>query len=281
MSGARSSAGGDEWEPFAAVALQLADASGPILTRHFRQTLDIDRKADRTLVTQADREAEAAMRKIIAGAFPDHGIVGEEYGAEGADREFVWVLDPLDGTHAYIAGLATFGTLIALCCQGRPVVGVIDHPVMGERWLGVEGAETRFFGGPGKPRPARTRVCAALDQAILYATSPAMFGDAEAAAFAAVSASASMTRFGTDCYGYAMVASGHGDLVVEANMQPYDYLALAPVIEGAGGAISDWRGGSLDLGTDSFGRVIASGDARVHRAALEILAKAAPERPKQ
>ncbi len=259
-------------DDFVAAAAELAEASGPIISELFRKNIAVDRKADRTLVTQADRDAETVMREMIAVGFPEHGFVGEEFGADGENSEYVWVIDPLDGTHAFISGLPTFGTLIALCRQGVPIVGVINQPVSGERWLGVEGRPTQFRQG-SEVGEARTRVCPSLDDAILYATSPAMFSDAGAAAFAEVSSHSAVTRFGTDCYAYGLVASGHGDLVIEANMNIYDYLALVPVVAGAGGVITDWLGAPLTMGSGET--VIASGDRRPHAAALQILSTAA------
>ena len=270
MSGNAADLDDSVLDAFADTAREMAAASRPIITRHFRQPLTIDRKADRTLVTQADLEAETAMREIVARRFPDHGIVGEEFGAQGGDREFVWVIDPLDGTHAFIAGLPTFGTLIALCRHGVPVLGVIDQVALDERWVGVAGRPTSYEGHGEAARIAGTRPCSSLDAAILYATAPGMFEGQAAQAFAAVGEAVSILRFGTDCYAYALVAAGHGDLVVEANMKIYDYLALVPVIEGAGGVITDWQGAPLTM--TSGGLVLAAGDRRIHAQAQAILA---------
>jgi inositol-phosphate phosphatase/L-galactose 1-phosphate phosphatase/histidinol-phosphatase len=251
----------------------MADASGPVIAGHFRSNISVDRKSDKTVVTQADRDAEAAIRSIIADRYPDHGIVGEEFGADGADREFVWILDPVDGTQAFISGLPTFGTLIALCRYGEPILGVIDQPVTGERWLAARGIPARARDMRGVWSDIATRACPALDQAILYSTSPFMFEGPGLDAFADVSAGASVTRYGTDCYAYAMVASGHGDLVIEANMNIYDYLALVPVVQSAGGVMSDWHG--LPLTMASGNQVVAAGDARVHEEVLKLLSGAA------
>ncbi len=255
----------EQIESFIALANRLADASRPILRSYYRRKLDVDIKSDASPVTQADREAEAAIRKLIVAQFPDHGIFGEEFGKERADAEYVWVLDPLDGTRAFVTGRPTFGTLIALIRNGAPLLGVIDMPVLGDRWIGAVGRPTTLNGEKVQARP-----CPGLAKAYLSASIPLMFDTAEKRAkFDAVSAKALSTTFGGDCYLYGMVATGFLDLVIECSLVEYDYLALTPIVEGAGGRISDWRGNPLRLGSDD--RVIASGDARVHDEALKIL----------
>ena len=251
-------------DAFVALAGRLADAAGEVIRPYFRTAISIDEKADASPVTVADRESEAAMRAILAAECPDHGILGEEYGAERVDADYVWVLDPIDGTKSFIAGVPLFGTLIALLHRGRPVVGIIDQPVLGERWLGVDGQATRFNGGAAAVRP-----CAALAEATLVTTSPDMFGGGDAAAFERLRGAAKSTRYGYDCYGYAMLGMGFIDLIIEADLAPYDYCALIPVIAGAGGIITDWAGEPLGLGSD--GRICAAGDARVHAEALDLL----------
>jgi histidinol-phosphatase len=241
------------------LANALADASGVVARRYFRRKLMIEAKPDHTPVTIADREAEQAMRDLIAARFPADGILGEEFGTARADAARVWVLDPIDGTKSFIAGIPLFGTLIALIENGAPVLGIIDQPILKERWLGVTGQPTRLNGGPVTSRP-----CAALGDALLYATSPDMFG-ADLPAFTRLKDAVKATRFGADCYAYAQLASGFIDLVVEADLKPYDYCALVPVIEGAGGIITDWRGAPLGLHSD--GGVIAAGDASLAAAA--------------
>ncbi|WP_374446255.1 histidinol-phosphatase [Stella sp.] len=248
-----------------ALAGRLADAAGAVIRPHFRSGVAIDDKADESPVTIADRDAETAMRRLIGDAFPDHGILGEEHGAVRLDAEFVWVLDPIDGTKAFISGVPVFGTLIALLQGGRPVLGVIDQPISGERWLGAEGHGTTLNG-----RPVRARACDRLDRATLFATSPDMFKGAEVDAFERLRRSVKLMRWGTDCYATAMVASGHADLVVESSLQPYDFCALVPVIEGAGGIATDWDGRPLRLGSGK--RSAIAGDVRAHAAALECLA---------
>ncbi len=242
--------------PHIALAHALADVAGAIARRYFRQRIAVEDKPDLTPVTAADREAEAAMRRLIAATFPAHGVIGEEDGPSRADAEYVWVLDPIDGTKNFISGIPLFGTLIALAREGRPVLGVIEQPVLRERWLGVAGRPSTLNGAP-----VRARACAALEQATLFSTTPDMFRGADAAGFERLRARVKLARYGADCYAYAQLASGFIDLVVERDLKPYDYCALAPVIEGAGGAMRDWEGRPLDLGSD--GRVIAAGDPRL------------------
>ncbi len=250
-----------------ALAGRLADASGAIIRRYFRRRITIDQKSDRTPVTIADRAAEKAMRRLIAARFPKHGILGEEYGKVRADADYVWVLDPIDGTKSFISGVPLFGTLIALTYRGQPVLGVIDQPISHERWIGAAGCKTTFNG-----KPVKTRACPRLDAATLYATSPEMFQKRDAAAFERLRRKVKLARFGADCYAYALLASGFVDLVVEADLKPYDFCALAPVIEGAGGTITDWLGKKLDLASD--GRVIAAGDKALARRARAMLGRA-------
>lgn len=247
-------------------AHELADASGAIIRGHFRTPFPVEDKDDASPVTVADREAERAMRELIAQRCPGHGIVGEEFGNHRPDAAEVWVLDPIDGTRAFVAGKPIFGTLIALLRDGRPVLGVIDQPVLGERWVGAAGVGSRFC-----REAARTRSCGGIDRAILNTTSPALFAGADREAFTRLSESVRSTTYGGDCYAYGLLASGHIDLVVEAGLKTYDFCALVPVVDGAGGRITDWTG--RPLGPDSDGRVIAAGDPRVHEEALELLAR--------
>lgn len=232
---------------------------------YFRTALAVEDKPDLTPVTAADRAAEAAMRDLIERRFPAHGILGEEFGRVREGAEFVWVLDPIDGTKSFISGVPLFGTLIALARAGRPILGIIDQPVSRERWLGAEGRTTTLNGAV-----VRCRACARLAAATLFATSPDMFQGAEAAGFARVAASVKLTRFGADCYAYGLLAAGFVDLVLEASLKPYDFSAIVPVVEGAGGVASDWRGEPLGLASD--GRVLVAGDRRAHEEALALLA---------
>jgi inositol-phosphate phosphatase/L-galactose 1-phosphate phosphatase/histidinol-phosphatase len=254
-----------EADVFVTLAERMAEAVRPIVMGYFRAGVAIDEKADTTPVTAADREAEAEMRRMIKDAFPDHGILGEEHGAVRLDATHVWVLDPIDGTKSFVTGKPLFGTLIALLREGTPIVGVIDMPALAERWVGVEGRPTTFNG-----RPARVRPCPDLGRAWLYASSPHMFPGADAEAFERLRLKCRAGIYGADCYAYGLLASGTVDLVCEATTQPYDYCALVPVVTGAGGMISDWRGRPLGLHSD--GRVLAAGDEGAHATAREVLA---------
>lgn len=238
-----------------ALAHRLADAAGAAIRPLFRGQWEHEPKADRSFVTEADRSAEAAMRRLIEAEFPADGIIGEEYGNrnEGAGRQ--WVLDPIDGTTSFIAGRPIFGTLIALMQDGWPVLGIIDQPIAGERWVGSIGQPTLLNG-----KPARARPLPELTDAVLATTSPHLFTNQEADAFMSVAKSVAEKKiiYGGDCYNYALVASGHVDVVIEAGLKLHDYAALVPVVEGAGGIMADWQGHPLDA--DSDGTVIALGD---------------------
>ena len=237
------------------LALRLADVAGAAIRPLFRGTWEAERKADRSFVTEADRAAEAAMRRLIEAECPADGIIGEEYGTrnEGAGRQ--WVLDPIDGTTSFIAGRPIFGTLIALVQDGWPVLGIIDQPVSGERWVGRIGQPTQFNGKPIQTKPLKE-----LSEAVLATTSPHLFSNEEADAFMSVAKQVAQKKivFGGDCYNYGLVASGHIDIVIEAGLKLHDYAALVPVVEGAGGMMADWQGNPLDAGSD--GTVIALGD---------------------
>ena len=241
------------------LANRLADAAGQIIRPLFRKA-DVDAvdKADASPVTRADREAEAAMRRILAAEAPRDGIVGEEHGSErtGASRQ--WVLDPIDGTVSFLAGRPIFGTLIALLVDGWPVLGIIDQPITGERWTGAIGQPTRLDG-----RAVTTRRCRDLKDAVLATTGPHYFTADEGHAFMALAAKTHHRRLvmGGDCYNYGLLAAGHVDLVVEAGLKLHDYAALVPIVEGAGGQMCDWSGDPLNATTaDDGGRVIALGD---------------------
>jgi len=254
-----------ELNAYLALASDLADAAGPAIRPHFRQSIAVDEKPDLSPVTIADRNAEAAMRRLIAARFPDHGIIGEEYGAERETAEYVWVLDPIDGTKSFISGVPLFGTLIALTHRGRPILGIIDQPISRERWIGAAGTPTTFNG-----KAVRCRPCPALAAATVFSTSPDMFKGTEAAAHARVAAKAKLVRYGADCYAYGLVALGSIDLVIEASLKVYDFSAMVPIVEGAGGIATDWQGQPLSLASD--GRVVVAGDPHAHREALALLA---------
>lgn len=254
---------------FAAFAATLADAVRPLSLGWFRRRLAVDDKADESPVTIADRQVETALREQIAARYPAHGIWGEEFGKLNPDAEYVWSVDPIDGTRSFITGHPLWGTLLALLHNGRPVVGVIDIPATGERWVGVNDTaaglcEARFDGHPCATSPVTS-----LAEATVYATSPDIFDAAEYAQFERLTKAVSRRRFGGDCYAYGLLASGHIELVMEAGLQTYDYLAVAPVIEAAGGIITDWDGQPLTL--ESQGRVLAAANAQLHAAALACI----------
>lgn len=252
----------------ASIALvhRLADASGEIVLGHFRKSVVVDTKADSSPVTIADQDAEAKMRELIRIAFPDHGIIGEEHGSENENAEWVWVLDPIDGTKSFINGVPLFGTLIALLHKGVPWLGCINHPALNERWVGGAGHRTTL-----NHEPCHTRACPDLKRATVYTTDMQYFEPAERVAFERLAAQAQNYRAGgTDCYGYAMVAAGWTDIVCEHVSQLHDFAALAPIIENAGGIVTDWTGAKLKQ--NSSGHVLACGDKTSHKAALNALA---------
>ncbi|GJE36259.1 histidinol-phosphatase [Methylobacterium persicinum] len=248
----------------------LAHASGKAIMPFFRAQFAMEDKARGGSpfdpVTEADRAAEIVLRAMIGRAFPGHGILGEEFGTERADAECVWVLDPIDGTRAFIAGIPTWGTLIGLTRNGVPVRGLMHQPYLGELFTGD--GHTAKLRGPAGERTLRSRRCADLSQALLATTDPRLFAEGEEAErFRALEGQVRLSRYGTDCYAYCMLAAGQIDLVVEAGLKPYDICALIPIVEGAGGRVTGWDGGPAGSG----GRVIAAGDPRLHEAALKVL----------
>jgi myo-inositol-1(or 4)-monophosphatase len=253
---------------FAAFVDELATASGEAILPFFRTSLGVEDKGSAAgfdPVTAADRAAESTMRALITRTFPEHGIVGEEYGNENTDAEFVWVLDPIDGTKSFITGMPAWGSLIALTRNGAPVFGMMHQPFIGERFCGDGGAAQ--YRGPAGERALHVRPCAALADAMLFTTTPRLMNEADRAAFGRVEAAVKLSRYGGDCYAYCMLAAGHVDLVIETGLKPHDVVALIPIIEGAGGVVTSWEGGSAVKG----GRVIAAGDRRVHAAAMTLL----------
>ena len=251
----------------------LATASGSAILPFFRSSLaaaDKSRGGVFDPVTEADKAAESVMRQMILRAFPSHGIIAEEFGDERADAEYTWVLDPIDGTKSFISGLPTWGTLIALQHRGLPVYGLMNQPFTRERFSGDgHSAQWRGHDGAGAPvsRALRTRACDGLGVATLMTTSPQMFDEPGLDAFRRVERSVRLSRYGGDCYAYCALAAGHVDLVIESGLKPYDIAALVPVIEGAGGVITNWAGG----GAASGGSIVAAGDKRMHAAAVKLL----------
>ncbi len=251
---------------------ELVDASGGVILPHFRQRLAVDNKAAGAAydpVTVADQAAERAIRQLIKARYPDHGIFGEEHGYEEGTRGLTWVIDPIDGTRAFITGIPLWGTLVALHDGRSPIFGVMDQPFTRERFTGsLNGSSLRTSQGVSI---LQTRPCASLAEARLQCTDILMFNTPERTVFEELSTQARLTRYSGDCYAYCMVALGCIDLVVESGLMPYDVQALIPIIENAGGVITNWSGGECSNG----GQVIAAGDRRVHEQALQILASAA------
>ena len=253
---------------FSAFIGRLATTSGETILPFFRTSLSVDDKGsnkDFDPVTEADRAAEAVMRRLIKANFPQHGIIGEEFGAEREDAEYVWVLDPIDGTKSFIGGFPVWGTLIALMHRGTPVFGMMHQPFIGERFSGDNGSAT--YKGPSGERRLAVRRCASLKEATVCTTSPLLMNEADRATFRRVEQAARLSRYGGDCYAYCMLAAGHIDLVVETELKPYDINALIPIVTGAGGIVTTWEGKPAQAG----GRIIAAGDERVHEEAMKLL----------
>jgi myo-inositol-1(or 4)-monophosphatase len=254
---------------FAAFVNELAMVSGETILPFFRTALSVQdkgRPGSFDPVTAADHAAESAMRALIRRSFPDHGIIGEELGQDRADAEYVWVLDPIDGTKSFISGMPAWGTLIALLRSGEPVFGMMNQPFTREQFSGDGGATQ--YRGPAGARTLHVRPCANLRDAVLFTTSPRLMNDADRRRFGEVEDMVRLSRYGGDCYAYCMLAAGHVDLVIETELKPYDVLPLVPIITGAGGLITSWEGTTPNAG----GRVIAAGDKRVHAAAVKLLA---------
>ena len=249
-------------EELTAFGHELADAARAIALSYFRTPIGFERKPDLSPVTIADQTIERALRDRIAARYPRHGVIGEEMGRTPGER-FTWYLDPIDGTKSFITGMPLFGVLIALADGERATFGVIEMPSLGERWLGT--AAGALFNGA----PARVSAVTELAQAQIYTSSPDFFTRDDWERYDALSRRCLFRRFGGDCYQYGLLASGHCDLVVEASLKPFDYMALIPVVEGAGGLIRDWRGRELDPSCD--GRVVAAATPELMQQALEAL----------
>jgi myo-inositol-1(or 4)-monophosphatase len=248
------------------IAEAAADEAAAVIRRYFRAAPEADIKSDQSPVTAADREAEQAMRAVIGRHCPDHGIHGEEFGLERPASPYRWVLDPVDGTRAFITGRPLFGTLVALLREGVPILGLIDQPVLGERWIGTEGAPTRFRGPFGGV--AGTRPCPTLAEAELSCTAPQMLGDWQPR-WQRLANAVKRVSWGGDCYCYGLLALGHIDIVAERDLKIWDWAALVPIVEGAGGRMTDWRGRPLT--PDSAGDAVAVGDPALLYAAIERL----------
>jgi myo-inositol-1(or 4)-monophosphatase len=253
---------------FAAFVDELATVSGETILPFFRTALAIENKQPGggfDPVTAADRAAEQSMRTLIRRSFPGHGILGEEYAGEHTDAEYVWVLDPIDGTKSFITGMTAWGTLIGLTRFGEPVFGMMHQPFTRERFSGDGGAAQ--YRGPAGPRELHVRACASLADAMLSTTSPLLMNDADRAAFVRVENQVKLSRYGGDCYAYCMLAAGLIDLVIETEIKPHDIVPLIPIVQGAGGIVTTWENGPPQSG----GRIVVAGDKRVHAAAMEML----------
>jgi len=246
---------------------RLAEAAKAETLPRFRSGLDVTNKLSSGFdpVTEGDRAAEVAIRALIEEHFPEHGILGEEHGDVGLDREYVWVIDPIDGTRAFISGVPVWGTLIGLQRDGRAIMGMIEQPFTGERYFADPNGS--IYSGPEGERRLQVRDCGALANAILFTTSPHLFTGAEMEKYREVESQVRLFRYGTDCYAYALLAAGHVDLVIENSLKPYDVGGIIPVIENAGGIITTWDGGRPENG----GSIIAAGSRAVYEQAMAIL----------
>ncbi|MAZ76071.1 MAG: histidinol phosphate phosphatase [Micavibrio sp.] len=251
-------------QDFIELANHLADEAGGIISPYFRSSFDIETKDDTSPVTMADKAVEKRLREIIAQHRPDDGIIGEEYGIQESKNQYDWVLDPIDGTKSFIAGRPFFGTLIALCENGVPILGVIDQPILKERWVGATGLPTTY-----NETPVQTRTCTTLSSARLASTDPhyLKYNLSEN-----LRSASDIMIWGGDCYSFGLLANGNLDAVIEAQTQTYDYAALPPIIEGAGGHMCDWNGNPLTIESD--GNLLAVGDIALKDTMLEILLKA-------
>ncbi|MBI3437434.1 MAG: histidinol-phosphatase [Proteobacteria bacterium] len=250
-----------------AFADTLADAARSAILPHFRVPHRVDNKSDTHFdpVTEADRASEQRMRQLIEAGFPDHGIHGEEFGEKAGASGYQWILDPIDGTRAFVAGLPTWGVLIGLYYEGAPLIGVMDQPYLDERYRGwMTGAESTIRGAT---RDLRTRGCAHLKDSTLSSTDPTLFRGTESASFERVRKASKVVRFGFDCYAYCMLASGTMDCVIESGLKAFDIAALIPIVTGAGGGVCNWQGGDASRG----GQVLAYGDANIRDQALSLL----------
>lgn len=246
-------------------AESLTQSSRDVIKKYFRSNIGVLDKEDESPVTVADREAEAALRERIEETFPDHGIFGEEHGIKEGSSSGMWVLDPIDGTRSFICGAPWFGTLIAYLENDIPLVGVLDAPMMNEQWVGSANG-TKYNGEYCRVRSGKT-----LEEASLFTTDTDLFNPSQLSAFDRVKDKVKCTRYGTDCYAYGLLASGHIDLVIEAGLQPYDAMALVPVIKGAGGIATGWKGEDVTLKWD--GSIVASASMEIHEQVLALLAE--------
>ena len=241
----------------------LADEARNIVNSYYRKQFTIENKIDNSPVTEVDQAVEKVIRKLIDNNFPEHGVIGEEFGPTRENAEFKWVIDPIDGTKSFITGRPIFGTLIALVHETKPILGIIDQPVLKERWLGANGVTT--FNN----QKVSTRECRDLGDAYFATTSPYLFNTGDIARINNISDRAKSTIYGGDCYSYGQLAMGKLDLVIESGLKPYDFCALVPVIENAGGRVTDWGGNDINI--NSNGKILACGDKKLNEQLLNNL----------
>lgn len=249
---------------FIKLANECADISSKIIKKYFRKKIKINIKKDNTPFTKADTEAEQIIRALILKKEPNCGFVGEETGAINSNNEYCWVVDPLDGTKSFVTGKPSFGTLIGLLKNNKPVLGVLNQPILNERWIGITGLETKY-----NNKKVKVRKCKKLKGSKMYATSPMMFKGKNQRIYKNVRAKIGECLFGADCYHYGLMSLGFVDVILEANLKPWDYIASAAIISGAGGRITDWNGDDINLNTD--GRILATGDSKIHKQILKII----------
>lgn len=240
----------------------MADEAGKIIRQHFRTGFEVESKADETPVTIADRAIESALREIVEKQRPEDGILGEEYGPKESRNGYRWVFDPIDGTKSFVIGRPTFGTLIALWKEDTPLLGLIDQPILKERWTGVKGRPTLLNG-----TPVQTRPCASLKDARIGSTSPSQIPNL----WPRLYDSCGIVVWGGDCYSYGLLANGGMDAVIESGLGPYDFAALPPIVEGAGGLMCDWEGNPLTL--QSNGKTIAMGNPALKEDFLNLVSR--------
>ena len=253
-----------EIKHFAEFGVRAVEVGGTLMREYTRKPFHIEVKSDGSPVTTVDKAVEVRMREIIIAEHPDHGILGEEGDAHAPNSEFVWVIDPIDGTLAFIAGIPVFGILLALLHKGVPVLGIIDMPMTAERWIGAEGLQTTRNG-----RPVRTRSCADLSMALMSTSNPDYYDHTNAPALERLKQATRFAVYGGSCMFYAQIASGRVDICIDVQFDIFDYLALIPVVQGAGGVFTDWEGGAAGLHSGS--QYIAAGDPRIHEQALKVL----------
>ncbi len=247
----------------------LADCARSTTLKWFRRPLDIETKEDLSPVTIADQETEKRLRSMVQQHFPSHGFIGEEFDNHRDDAEFAWIVDPIDGTQQFIAGMPLFGTLIGLLQEGRPILGVVDIPAMHERWVGVRGRPTLLNGNV-----CNTSASYELSKASVFTTSPDIFTAEQWPLFDQFSRRCRVRRYGLDCYAYALLSAGHIEIVMEAGLNAFDILPLVPVIEGAGGRITDWSGRELNIG--HCDQALAVANDALHVTALDALREIGP-----